>query len=104
MRVESQQLKAFLLDAGLVSAKNLEKAEGKAEKTKQKLPPSLYRVMASSYGGYQKMFLEKATVRKFRNVTKGMAQLSKDSVFNEKVDGLLEKLDVIKQRHQKVIH
>ena len=37
MRVESQQLKAFLLDAGLVSAKNLEKAEGKAEKTKQKL-------------------------------------------------------------------
>lgn len=75
-----------------------------AEKTKQKLPSSLYNVMASSYMGYQKIFLERATLKKFRSVTNDLAQLSKESVFNEKVDRLLEKLDGVKQKHQKVIH
>jgi type IV pilus assembly protein PilB len=37
MRVEDQQLKAFLLDAGLVTKVKLEKAEKQAQKTKQKV-------------------------------------------------------------------
>ena len=37
MRVESQQLKAFLLDAGLVTKDQFEKAQKKAEKTNQKI-------------------------------------------------------------------
>jgi len=37
MRVESQQLKAFLLDANLVSEKQFEEALKKAKKTKQKV-------------------------------------------------------------------
>ncbi len=37
MRVEPQQLKAFLLDAGLVKPGQFEAAEKKAEKTKQKI-------------------------------------------------------------------
>jgi len=37
MRIEPQQLKAFLLDAGLVSEKDFEKALKKAKKSKQKV-------------------------------------------------------------------
>ena len=37
MRVESQQLKAFLLDAGLVTQVQFDEAQKKAEKTKQKV-------------------------------------------------------------------
>ncbi|HEY0089154.1 MAG TPA: hypothetical protein VGB37_09930, partial [Candidatus Lokiarchaeia archaeon] len=37
MKVEIGQLKAFLLDAGLVAGKQLEDAQKKAEKTKQKI-------------------------------------------------------------------
>ena len=37
MRVDAQQLKAFLLDAALVSEVQIKKAEAEAEKTKQKL-------------------------------------------------------------------
>jgi len=37
MKVETQQLKAFLLDAGLVTQEQFEKAQKKAEKTKQKI-------------------------------------------------------------------
>lgn len=37
MKVENQQLKAFLLDAGLVSKDKLEQADQEAKKTKQKL-------------------------------------------------------------------
>ena len=37
MRVEPQQLKAFLLDAGLVTAGGFDEAKKKAEKTKQKV-------------------------------------------------------------------
>ncbi len=41
MRVEDQQLKAFLLDAGLVKKKDLEDAEKKALKTKKRLSDML---------------------------------------------------------------
>ncbi len=37
MKVESQQLKAFLIDAGLVKEKEFNKAQKKAEKSKQKV-------------------------------------------------------------------
>ena len=37
MRIEHQQLKAFLLDAGLVSEKDFEKALKKAQKSNQKV-------------------------------------------------------------------
>jgi len=37
MRIESQQLKAFLLDAGLVTAEQFSAAQKKAKKTKQKV-------------------------------------------------------------------
>jgi len=37
MRIEPQQLKAFLLDAGLVTAEKFEEVQKKAKKTKQKL-------------------------------------------------------------------
>ena len=37
MRVESQQLKAFLLDAGLVTQKQFQEAQKIAEKTQQKI-------------------------------------------------------------------
>jgi len=41
MRVEPQQLKAFLLDAGLVTAEQFEKASEKASKTNQKVEDAL---------------------------------------------------------------
>ena len=37
MRVEPQQLKAFLLDAGLLTKEEFERAQRKAKKTKQKI-------------------------------------------------------------------
>ena len=37
MKVEPQQLRAFLLDAGLVTKAQFEAAQKKAEKTKQKV-------------------------------------------------------------------
>ena len=37
MRVEPQQLRAFLLDAGLVTEKKFDEAQKKAEKTNQKV-------------------------------------------------------------------
>ncbi len=43
MRVEAQQLKAFLLDSGLVSAEDIEAAEKKSQKTNQDIGEILVR-------------------------------------------------------------
>jgi succinoglycan biosynthesis protein ExoV len=71
------------------------------QKTRQKLPRSFYRVLARSYISYQERFLKKATIKRLRNISTELPQLSNDSVFNEKVDCLLERLDVVKQKYQK---
>jgi len=43
MRVEDSQLKAFILDAGLATKENLDKAEKRAKKLKQKLADILVK-------------------------------------------------------------
>ena len=43
MRVEDSQLKAFLIDGGLVSQEQISKAEEKAKKTKQRLEAILVK-------------------------------------------------------------
>jgi len=71
------------------------------QKTANKLPAFVYSAMARSYVGYQDLYLKDATVRKFKKITNVAPQLSKDRDLNVKVGDLLEKLEVIKNRHKK---
>ena len=69
---------------------------------KLKLPHAVFDIFAKGYMSYQESFLRSATVNQFKNFAKAKSYLSKDSVFNEKVDTLLEKLEMVKHKYEKI--
>lgn len=69
------------------------------EKTGNKLPGPLYKVMAKSYMGFQEAYLRGATVKGLQNVTKLTPQLSRGDLLDDKTDCLLEKLNLVKQEY-----
>ena len=69
------------------------------EKTNGKLPGAIYTMLTKAYIGYQEVYLKGATVKGLRDVTRLAPQLSKDNVFHEKTDRLLEKLSLVRQKY-----
>ena len=69
------------------------------EKTAGKLPTALHRPLASLYTSFQDTFLEEGTIKQLNELTAQEPYLSDGTVFNSKVDQLLEKLDYIKTKY-----
>ena len=73
-------------------------------KTGNRLPALLYNALTKSYLGYQDLFLRDATVRKLKNIKVLAPQLSNENYLNSKIDGLLEKLEVVKNKYGKATY
>lgn len=72
------------------------------QKTQNKLPSFLYKAMAQSYTGFQRHYLLARAVRTFEKIAKMRPQLSSESILAERADRLIERLEYVKKKYQRV--
>ncbi len=71
-------------------------------KSPVKLPESMYDLIASGRTTYEDLvFLKKKAIKGFEKAKKTQPQLSKDSLFNSKVDQLMDRLDFVRNKYGK---
>ncbi|HPM31752.1 MAG TPA: hypothetical protein PLJ60_15570 [Chryseolinea sp.] len=71
------------------------------DKSKNKLPDSLFKPIANTYTFFQDAFLTKSSVNQLVALKNEKTYLSNENVFNSKVDQLVEKLENLKVRYQR---
>jgi succinoglycan biosynthesis protein ExoV len=65
------------------------------------LPSPFYKPIAHAYVGYQDLFVTKEVVRQLEQLKTKKQYLSNDTIFNNRVDQLLDKLEIVKQKYKK---
>ncbi len=71
------------------------------DKSKNKLPSSLYAPIARTYTLFQDAFLTKSAIEQLSSIKNEKTYLSNENVLNSKVDQLLEKLEYVKSKYGK---
>lgn len=61
----------------------------------------VYDAIASIRAGYEHLFLKKRVIEGFEKAKKSDPQLSSDSLFNSKVDNLMDRLNFVEQKYRK---
>ena len=69
-------------------------------KTPATLPEPLYDLVASARSGYEKLFLKDRAINGLRKAKETPPQVSKDLIFNSRVDQLLERLAFVEKKYK----
>lgn len=69
-------------------------------KSPANLPEPIYDVIASARSGYENLMLKGRAIKGIEKAKATAPQLSKDNIFNSKVDQLLEKLAFVEKKYK----
>ncbi len=69
-------------------------------KSPAKLPEPLYELVASARSGYENLFLKRRVFKSFQEAKETEPHLSKDGIFNSKVDQLLDRLNFVRKKYK----
>lgn len=65
-----------------------------------KLPEPVYDLVASARSGYENLLLKDRAIKGLEKAKKTAPQLSKDTIFNSKVDQLMERLAYVEKKYK----
>ena len=71
------------------------------DKSKYIIPGALSDILAKSYIKYQNISLKDSTLEKLESAKRIQPQLSRDNIFHQRVDMLLERLEKPKSKYDK---